>query len=248
MDLPPSSIHVWRVAVHGDGDRPPDGHDGVLSPDERRRADRFRSRAARDRFVRCRSALRILVHAYVGGTSPGTLVFQNGPFGKPILWDGCARRIHFNVSHTDGLGLIALASCGPLGVDLERVRDLPDRDRLVVRCFTAVEQAQYASLPASSRALAFFQGWTRKEAFIKATGEGLSRSLHDFDVSLLPGAPARLLRVPGPAGSEDAWSLHGFEPVPGYSAAVAAPWPAAALALFDFPRNGSPCAELMTCA
>ena len=205
----------------------------VLSADEQARASRFRSSAARCRFVRCRAALRALVHAYRESGSPTSVVFDQGPFGKPVLRSRGRARLHFNVSHTAGMGVIALASAGPIGVDVERIHDIPERERLADRCFFARERVEFAAVEAPARSLAFFQGWTRKEAFLKATGEGLSHGLHELEVSLRPEQPARFLRVPGSPGAERDWSLHSFEPAPGYTAAVAAPWPDSTMTLFD---------------
>ena len=234
MELRGRAIHVWRLALDEEDCSAVAACAGVLSAEERVRAGRFRSPAARCRFVRCRAALRTLVHAYEGDENPATIVFDQGRFGKPVIAGAGRARLHFNVSHTSGMGVIALASWGPLGVNVERIHEMSDRDRLASRCFSASERAQLAVLPAPARTAAFFQAWTRKEAFLKATGEGMSRSLHDIEVSLGHGEPARLLRVPGPPGAERAWSLHAFEPAAGYTAAVAAPWSGSALTLFDF--------------
>jgi 4'-phosphopantetheinyl transferase len=234
VELRGRAIHVWRLALDDEDCSAVEACAGVLSPEERVRADRFRSLAAKYRFVRCRAVLRALVHAYAGGDSPATVVFEQGRFGKPVLAAPGRAPLHFNVSHTSGMAVIALASWGPVGVDVERIHDMPDRERLASRCFGASEQAQLAALPAPARIVGFFQGWTRKEAFLKATGEGLSRSLHDIAVSLGHGEPARFLRVPGPPGAERAWSLHAFEPAAGYTAAVAAPWSGSTLTLLDF--------------
>ena len=234
MELHGRAIHVWRLALDEEDCSAVEACVRLLSPDEHARAARFRSPAARSHFVRCRAALRALVHAYTGGDSPRAVVFDHGPFGKPVLAADERARLHFNVSHTSGMGVIALASWGPVGVDVERIHEMADQDRLAARCFAASERAQFAALPAPARSVGFFQGWTRKEAFIKATGEGLSRSLHDFEVWLRPGEPARFLRVPGPPGAERSWSLHAFEPAPGYTAAVAAPWSGSTLTVLDF--------------
>lgn len=233
MGLGQRAIHVWQLALHEEDSSVVEACAALLSPVERARADGFRSPSARCRFVCCRSALRVLVHAYGAGKSPAAVVFEEGAFGKPVLAPGDHAPVHFNVSHTLGLGLIALASCGPVGVDVEWIRNMPDEDRLVARCFAAGEQAQLGSLPIMVRSVGFFQGWTRKEAFIKATGEGMSRCLQDFEVSLLPGEPARFIRVPESANLA-AWSLHSFEPSPGYTAAVAAPWADSTVTFLEF--------------
>ena len=241
MELREGAIHVWRLALDEEDTLAGEACARILSPDERARADRFRSPAARHRFVRCRATLRLLVHAYGGSESPATVMFAHSPFGKPLLVAAATRSpLHFNVSHTSGMAVFALASAGPIGIDVERIHEMPDRDRLAARCFGVSERAQLTALPAPARALGFFQGWTRKEAFIKATGVGLACSLDDVEVSLGPGVPPRFLRVPGAVGAERAWSLHAFDPAPGYTAAVAAPWPGSTLTLLEFGTASQP--------
>lgn len=235
--LEPTAIHVWRVEI---GQALPDAvlcaRRELLSADEVERAGRLKTRVLRDRYVLCRGALRRLLGDYLG-RAPRTLVFEYGPSGKPALCTGRAAGeapIEFNVSHADDLALIALTRHSRVGIDVERIRSLPDADALVRRFFAPGEQAQYMSLPAESRTSAFFRCWTRKEAFVKASGGGLSQPLDEFDVTLGPDEPARLLRVAGLSTPPGGWSLHSFQPAPGHAAAVAATSRAVTLSFFAY--------------
>jgi 4'-phosphopantetheinyl transferase len=235
--LEPRAIHVWRVEI---GQALPDAvlcaRCELLSADEVERAGRLKTRVLRDRYVLCRGALRRLLGDYMG-RAPRTLVFEYGPSGKPALRTGRAAGeapIEFNVSHADDLALIALTRTRRVGIDVERIRSLPDADGLVRRFFAPAEQARYMSLPAESRTLAFFRCWTRKEAVVKASGHGLSQPLDEFEVSLGPDEPARLLRIPGLSNPSEGWSLHSFQPVPGHTAAVAATRGAVTLSFFAY--------------
>ncbi len=224
--LHPGVVHVWRIPLSDDSPCPPvEPIARVLSADEIARAARFHSEQLRRRFMRCRWALRTILGRYTGH-SASELVFDYEAHGKPVLRAnpfGSARPMpHFNLSHSDHLALVAVASESAVGVDVERVRRLSDADRVAKRFFAAGEYDRYRALDAKARQVAFFNCWTRKEAFVKALGEGFSRPLHSFEVTLDPGAPAQLVRVDRLPDEAPMWSLHGFEPASGYCAAVAA--------------------------
>jgi 4'-phosphopantetheinyl transferase len=194
---------------------------GSLSRDERDRAERFRFDVHRNRFVAARGLLREILGAFLG-VSPARLAFDYGPHGKPSLAAPfAAEDIRFNVSHAEGLALYAVTRGADVGVDVEAVRALPDAEDIAARFFSAREQAAFLSLAPAGRTEAFFACWTRKEAFLKATGDGLARPLDSFDVSLVPGLPARLERVGGKPRDADRWSLAEVRPAPGYVGAVA---------------------------
>ncbi len=129
--------------------------------------------------------------------------------------------IRFNLSHSEGVGLVALTRQTEIGVDVERVRALPEADELVKRFFSRREGIAYAQLPSDQKPAAFFNLWTRKEAWLKATGEGIAHSLHLVEVSFLPDEPARLLYLPAHLGAQAGWSLQALSPLAGYAAAVA---------------------------
>jgi 4'-phosphopantetheinyl transferase len=108
-----------------------------------------------------------------------------------------------------------------VGIDLEHVRPMPDAEHLVTRFFSAREQRIFQALPETQKQEAFFNCWTRKEAFLKATGKGLTRPLDTFDVSLAPGKAARLLSLDGEPPKTELWSLKTFIPAAGSVATLA---------------------------
>jgi len=207
-------LRVWL----SDLDRPGAGAAGLesLSDDERARAARFHFDVHRRRFVAGRTLLRCLIADELG-TGPEDVSFEYGPFGKPSLAGQSALR--FNVSHSDRYVLIALTRGRDLGVDIERVRAIDDLDRLAQMAFSPVEREELRQAPVASRSEAFFNGWTRKEAYIKARGDGLRR-LADFDVSVWPSTPVQLRRVQGEPGEPARWELNALTPVTGFAAAV----------------------------
>jgi 4'-phosphopantetheinyl transferase len=185
----------------------------LLSPDEQARAERFRFERDRRRYVVGRGFLRRLL-GYCVGEEPGRLRFHYGAKGKPLAVEG-ARHLRFNLSHSQGLALYGVTSERELGVDIEALRPLADAENIALRFFSPWESAALRRLPESQRIEGFFNCWTRKEAWLKAVGDGLSRPLSDLDVSLVPGEPARILRVQNDPEEAARWSLYAFEPFPG---------------------------------
>jgi 4'-phosphopantetheinyl transferase len=204
----------------------------VLSSDEWARADRFAFDRDRTEYVVCRGVLRWLLARY-RDDSPSRLRFRYSPRGKPEL-DGPADpvELRFNLAHSHGAAVVAVTRARPVGVDLERIRPLMDLGSLVRTCFAPEEQAEFWSLPELVRPRAFFAGWTRKEAFLKATGEGLGRPLDSFALSLAPYALARLVRVVGDEAAAG-WTLLDLTRDGAFAAAVAVPMPAAFVRVHD---------------
>jgi 4'-phosphopantetheinyl transferase len=128
--------------------------------------------------------------------------------------------LRFNLAHSDDLAVVALCRQREVGVDVEAIRPLRDEADLVRSCFSQREQEEYLSTLPAARNTAFFSGWTRKEAFIKGLGKGLSQPLDSFDVSLASDMPAQILRVENRSGRECGWCLASFTPAPGFIAAV----------------------------
>jgi 4'-phosphopantetheinyl transferase len=191
-----------------------------LSDAERTRASRFAFDRDRDRFVVARARLRQLLGSRLG-VRPEAVELECGAHGKPALAGRFAEtELRFNVSHSDDLAVYAFSSGRDIGIDVEAVRALPDADAIAARFFSRREHAAYRALDARDRALGFFQCWTRKEAFIKALGEGFSHPLDSFDVSLAPGEPAEILRIEAAAGDDRGWRLESMTPAPGFVAAV----------------------------
>lgn len=192
-----------------------------LSPDESARADRFVFARHRSRFTAGRGALRAILGGFLG-VPPAALRFAYGRFGKPRL-DGHEAKsgLRFNVSHSQGVGLVAVALDRELGVDVEQIHPLPDAGAIARRCFSEVENRALGSLPASEQLGGFFTCWTRKEAYVKALGDGLTRPLDGFDVTVGPREPARLLRVAGDPEETTRWSLRALAPGEGFVGAIA---------------------------
>jgi 4'-phosphopantetheinyl transferase len=214
-------VHVWRATL--DVSDATDGRlETWLSPDELQRAAAFRFARDRTRFILRRGVLRALLGRYLA-LHPKRIVFEYGAAGKPAL--AAAHGEHgliFNVSHSEDLAVYAIAAGRAVGVDVESVRPLIEADAIARRYFSPAEAAALNNIPDPALRLeAFFNCWTRKEAYIKATGEGLSRPLDSFDVSLAPEEPARLLKTTA-AGGAGAWSLCHLSPAPGFAGAVAA--------------------------
>jgi 4'-phosphopantetheinyl transferase len=163
----------------------------MLSPEERARADRFHFRRDRDRFVVRHGMLRSILGAYLH-LDPRDLRFSLNQHGKPALTD-TGGGLSFSLSHSNALAVYAIGPGPRLGVDVELLRPMPAQ-RDVAECFfSSREVAALRSLPAPLQSVAFFTCWTRKEAYVKATGEGLTCPLDQFDVSLAPDEPAALL-------------------------------------------------------
>ena len=189
--------------------------ESILSDDERDRANRFRFEKDRRHFVAARGILRHLLAEHVG-LCPGDVTFAYGEKGKPAL-SGSVGPV-FNVSHSHGVGAWVFSSAGIVGVDVEWVERRVDMDRVGKRFFSTNEWASLERLPTAQRKACFFNCWTRKEAFVKALGEGLTFSLKAFDVSV--GEVATLSRLEGDLNPSN-WSLESFEPVEGYVGCVA---------------------------
>ena len=191
----------------------------ILTSDELVRADRFHFERDRRMFISCRATLRRLLAERIG-TSPESLVFESGPQGKPSL---PGSDISFNLSHSGQWFACAISSGGALGMDIERIQPLDDMLGMAQHFFAPAEVERLFAIPESERTQSFFQCWTRKEAVIKATGEGVTRPLNSFEVSFGRGAIPALLRLDGQLNPP--WPMHSFEPAPGYLAALTSPGP-----------------------
>lgn len=213
--------HVWRVPLReGDEVR---AYWPILSAEEQARADRFHREIHRRRFVVAHGALRVLLGRYLGA-DPSSLEFEAGPHGKPALRrrDDSGERLEFNLSHSGDLALIAVTRGQAVGVDLERWADDVEHLELAERFFSPLERDALRSLAHSLDLVTagFFAAWTRKESYLKATGHGITRGLHHFDVTLVPGERARLLGDRLDGAATERWSMTELAPAPGYSAAL----------------------------
>jgi 4'-phosphopantetheinyl transferase len=217
----PDEVHVWRVNLEAGPDRVGEFRK-ILSGDERERADRFHFEKDRVAFTVARAAARSILGACLEA-NPCGLVFQYGPQGKPAL-DGAAANsgLRFNVSHSGQLALVAVTRDREIGVDIERIRPLKAGDRLPERFFSQAEVKSLRALPETKQLEGFFTCWTRKEAYIKAKGGGLSVPLDQFTVSLAPGEPPALLDVRWDLQEPRRWTFANLYPEDGYAAALIA--------------------------
>jgi 4'-phosphopantetheinyl transferase len=190
----------------------------TLSGDELRRAERFRFEKLRRSFTLSRGSLRILLAGYLG-LPPNEIELICGPKGKPALRD--SSKIAFNASHSGQMALYAFTAGCELGVDVEQLRTLDDPESIAARFFSTAEASELLSLGPDQRGQAFFRCWTRKEAFVKAIGGGLAIPLNRFQVTLLPGIPARFVRIAGDLGTSEDWTLDHLDLAPGYIGALA---------------------------
>jgi 4'-phosphopantetheinyl transferase len=201
-------VHVWRVSLSDEETRSP-AFESELSDEERERGGRFHSRSDAEKFITAHGALRMILGAYAG-MRPRELMFSRSAFGKPSLvhGEGARARPGFNMADSGDVALVAV-SCGrEVGVDIEQMKDRADLSEAAVRCFCDVEMKMYLAAPTERREEVFYTFWSRKEAYIKARGEGLSLVLRDIDVSV---AHALIDRR---------WTLEDLSVDPGYRGAV----------------------------
>jgi len=229
-------VHVWRVGLDP-GEAVVAALRGVLSADEVARAERFHFERHRRRFTVGRGVLRRLMGGYLG-MAPEGVRFAYGEREKPRLAEPEGAALEFNLSNSSELALIAVTVGREVGIDLEAVRPMEDALAISERFFSAAERAALAAVPASERDRAFFRCWTRKEAYVKAVGDGIALGLDRFDVALDPGAGARFLALEGDPARAAAWSLTHIDPAPGYLGALALPAHPRAVRGFDWPAAG----------
>lgn len=217
--LEPQAVHVWAapldLATEQIGDL-----ESLLSPDELERAGKFRFPHLRNRYVAARGSLRVLLGRYLR-CEPAALEFSYSSRGKPALKGQGVDQLHFNLAHSHDLALIAVTRAAPVGVDVERIRPMRDADRIAERFFSAREAEAFRNVPAAEQDAAFFALWTRKEAWLKATGDGISESLSKFEVTFLPADEPRVLAIAGDTAAGAAWSLRALNPVSGFVGALA---------------------------
>jgi 4'-phosphopantetheinyl transferase len=240
LPWPHDEVHVWRTTVAWSLAELA-GLKQVLSPDESARVERFFFEKDQRSHLVSRGWLRVLLGRYLD-MLPNRLGFDYGAHGKPRLASHTIRSRHqaslqFNVSHSGELVLIAVTAGRALGVDVERVRPDTKAVELAERYFSTQERAALAGLAPGLQHDAFFNGWSRKEAYIKAQGTGLSLPLDSFDVSLAPAEPARLVATrPDPAEARR-WSMRAFDVANGYKAAIVVEGSGWTLKFWDWPAK-----------
>lgn len=211
----PHSVEVWRAALqditNAERDFP------LLSENERARAARFHFERDRHRFIAAHGFLRRQLARHLGA-EPGSIVFGAGLRGKPFV-AAPETTLQFNLSHSGDYALLAVTGGPAVGVDIERITDI-EHDLIAAHFFSALEREQLRGLSGDEKATAFAACWTRKEAYLKATGVGVTGGLDHFDVSLLPGVPAALIADRrGPDAAR--WRMANLDAPAGYAAALA---------------------------
>jgi len=219
-ELAGNAIHVWRASMAMDS-AALRRLESTLADHERARAERFHFERDRNRFIAARGFLRDLLGRYLQ-CAPQAIEFAYGPRGKPAIASHESRHpLRFNLSHSHELAVIGIKREREIGIDVELVRPEFAGEEIAKRYFSAKELDELSRLPAEVRTEGFFLCWTRKEAYIKARGDGLHIGLESFDVSLSPGKPATLS-----SADESRWSIESFVPSlvdePRYAAAVVA--------------------------
>jgi 4'-phosphopantetheinyl transferase len=217
LELPRDVVQVWRRSLDPQATTVNAAYE-LLSPEERERASRFRVERPRNDFILTRSALRFLLAGYLKKT-PQELALRLTEYGKPLLEGRFDLR--FNVSHTEGLALLAFVHRREIGVDVERIRPEPDARKLAERFFSVHERDAMQHLRGEALQEAFFRCWSRKEAYIKARGEGLSLPLSQFDVSIEANASRVFLQTRPDPAEASRWVIRNLEINPEYAAAVA---------------------------
>jgi 4'-phosphopantetheinyl transferase len=229
-------VHVWRATLDWPGECIQELTQ-ILSPDERERAARFHFDPDRRRYLVGRGMLRRLVGHCLGIPADGVR-FDYSAFGKPGV-AGCAQPLQFNLSHSGELVLVAMTLGRAVGIDVERIRTDMAVDPIAARFYSATEFKTLSALPAHMRHDAFFVCWTRKEACLKASGDGLSLPLDQIEVSFLPGEQPRLLAIRHDPSEAARWTLRQLDVGPGYKAAVAVEGSGWTLKCWDWPAHNS---------
>jgi 4'-phosphopantetheinyl transferase len=213
-------LHIWRASLSGSLDEL-SYFDSILSPDEKARADRFYFERDRNRYIFGRGILRTLLGGYLQGQA-SKITFVYGPHGKPAIESGRLNKtLQFNLAHSNDWAVYAFGWDMPLGIDLEHVRPMPDVDDLAKRFFSPSESTLIHSLFDDQKWETFFTIWTCKEAFLKASGSGLTLPLDQFEVSPKANGGMKLTSISGNLKSAARWRLETFKPLADYQSAIA---------------------------
>ena len=218
--LEPGQLHIWAAALNEFVSQAPI-LGSLLSPAEQARAEKFKLLEHRNHYLVRRGLLRLILSRYLQ-QHPSAIHFQHGPKGKPEL-----RRkenslpLFFNTSHSAEITVCAVTSACPIGVDVERTRQIPEIEGIARRFFLPRETQTLMALSPEARLQAFYVCWVRKEAFLKATGEGISAGLARVEVTVAPHEKPMVVSIAGEQRVHEQWQLHPFSPAPGYVGCVA---------------------------
>ncbi|MGB7292541.1 MAG: 4'-phosphopantetheinyl transferase superfamily protein [Thermodesulfobacteriota bacterium] len=220
LTLGQHEIHVWSADLNV-SQQLLKALENTLEVKEMDRANRFHFEKDRRHFIAARGILRVILGRYLK-LKPDSLKFIYTPHGKPKIPNELDQNyLKFNLSHSHGHALYAITSGREIGIDIERVRANLSVEKIAKRFFSPLEFKMLNALPPSERIEGFFNCWTRKEAYIKAIGEGLSIPLNQFDVTLNPSDQAKIVSIRGDSTLASNWSLYPLTPAPGYVGALA---------------------------
>jgi 4'-phosphopantetheinyl transferase len=217
-----TDVHIWAANLDLSTDAL-GRFSATLSKDEQERAAKFHFERHRNRFIAGRGILRSMLARYLD-SQPEAVQFCYSPNGKPALCGRFAKSgLTFNLAHSENLALFAVARVSALGIDVEKIRPVTDANELVARFFSARENALFEQLAQDQKTIAFLNLWTRKEAWLKATGEGIGHLLAHVEVTFLPGEPARFLALPQYSALNANWFVRELRPAAGFVGAIALP-------------------------
>lgn len=209
-------IHLWTVRLEASAAQV-EPLTKLLSPDESARMRQFKFDSLQSRFAVSHAALRLILSRYLD-IAPVTFVFAYGKNGKPYLEDSL---FYFNSSHTDELFACAVTVQCDVGLDIEKIKPMPDGEQIARSYFCPEELEEFLALEGEEQQAAFFRCWTRKEAYLKATGTGLSTDLNSFQVTLRAQYPARLLHIDHNRRAASRWTIQDLDSIPGHAGALA---------------------------
>ncbi len=222
IPISPDEIHVWRINFENiNCDLT--GHSKIISPEEKYRADKFHFEKDKTRFIIRHSILRSVLGRYLL-RKPESIQFEYNTHGKPALKGNLYNTgIQFNLSHSNNLALIAIVLNREIGIDIEHINANIDYENIAIQYFSENEISELRSLPSQQQLIAFYNCWTRKEAYIKALGQGLAIPLSTFDVTLTPNKPAALLKTIHQSLPHNCHSIANIRPHLDYIAAAVVP-------------------------
>lgn len=230
-------VHLWAASLNEFADQAP-SLGLLLSSDEQTRAEGFKFFEDRNRYVIRRGLLRQILGRYLG-RAPSAIEFKQGAHGKPeIKRDYRSAPVFFNTSHSSGIAVFAFTPTCPIGIDVERLLEIPEIEAIASHFFTPRENQILMNLPVRFRLQAFYNCWTRKEAVLKATGEGIAENLPNVEITLAPQDEPGLVSLCGDAQAHRRWQLQTFSPDSDYVGCLAYRHPALKLTQWSVAQSG----------